>query len=155
MNPKNEAMPKAPIPLELPTISVALQDGLIPIEYLENAITVNFPVWPAAEPGYTYQLAFDGARVPPEKTILDTDTPGDVLDVHIPAALLSDGKHTVSYRIYSPNTGAEAFSDNISIQIDRTAPGTPDLGPLIFPAAIQDGLTSDELEAMDNVGTTA
>lgn len=151
MNPHDTITPKAPIPLDLPIISAALDGGLMPIEYLQSPITVNFPVWPAAEPGYTYQLVLDGERVPPEKAILESDKAGDVLSVEIPVELLTDGDHAVSYRIFSPNTQYEVFSDSTPLRIDRAAPGTPDLAPIIFPAEINDGLTSDELEAMNNV----
>lgn len=151
MNPKDIATPREPIPLDLATIPVALEGGLIPIEHLESPVVVNFPVWPAAEPRYTYQLVFDGERVGPEKDILETDKPGDVLTVEVPVELLTEGDHAVSYRIFSPNTQAEVFSDSTPMRIDRTAPGTPDLAPIIFPSDIQDGLTSDELEAMNNI----
>ena len=151
MSPQNDQSTKEPIPLDLPGIAVALEGGLIPIEHLAAPITVNFPVWPAAEAGYTYQLVFDGQRVPPEKTILDTDKPGDVLQVQIPVEMLSEGEHAVSYRIHSPNTLDEVYSDSVRIIVDKTAPGSPDLAPILFPADIQDGLTSDELEAMNNV----
>lgn len=151
MSPQNDQSTKEPIPLDLPSIAVALEGGLIPIEHLAAPITVNFPVWPAAEPGYTYQLVFDGQRVPPEKIILDTDKPGDVLHVQVPVEMLSEGEHAVSYRIHSPNTLDEVYSDSVPMIVDKTAPGSPDLAPILFPADIQDGLTSDELEAMNNV----
>lgn len=151
MTPDNNTTTKAPIPLEAPVIYVALENGLIPIEYLQRPVTVNFPVWPAAQPGYTYQLRFDGLPASAEKPIQETDKPGDVLQVEIPVHLLKEGSHSVSYRTYSPTTGVEDFSDSTTIQIDRTAPGAPELGPILFPPAIQEGLTSDELTAMHNV----
>lgn len=151
MNSENNATPREPIPLDLPTIPVALEGGLIPIEHLELPIVINFPVWPAAIPKYTYQLVFDGERVSDEKEILDTDKPGDVLSVEVPIDLLTEGEHAVSYRISNPLTGDEVFSDSIPMRIDKTAPGAPDLAPILFPSTIQDTLTSDELEALDNI----
>jgi hypothetical protein len=151
MTMDNDNTPKAPIPFDPPTVPVALESGLIPIEHYDSPIKVNFPVWPAAEAGYTYMLEFDGKLVPPEKSILETDKPGDVLELEIPVALLSEGFHTVAYRTYSPSTGVEDFSDSTPIQIDKTAPGSPQLGPILLPPEVQDGLTSDELEAMNNV----
>lgn len=151
MSPQNDKSTKEPIPLDLPGIAVALEGGLIPIEHLAAPVTVNFPVWPAAEAGYTYQLVFDGQRVAPEKIILNTDKPGDVLQVQVPVEMLSEGEHAVSYRIHSPNTLDEVYSDSVPMIVDKTAPGSPDLAPILFPADIQDGLTSDELEAMNNV----
>jgi hypothetical protein len=141
----------APIPLALPTIPAALAEGLIPNDALTTPITVNFPVWQAAEPQYTYQLVFDGERVLPEKEILPTDKPGDLLTVQIPVSLLSEGTHAVSYRVYSPFSDSEVFSGTTPIQIDRTAPGAPQLAPIIFPDVIQNGLTSAELEGLNNI----
>jgi len=141
----------APIPLALPTIPAALAEGLIPNDALTTPITVNFPVWQAAEPQYTYQLVFDGERVLPEKEILSTDKPGDLLTVQIPVSLLSEGTHAVSYRVYSPFSDSEVFSGTTPIQIDRTAPGAPQLAPIIFPDVIQNGLTSAELEGLNNI----
>ena len=151
MNTENNPTPREPIPLDLPVIPVALEGGLIPIEHLTSPIVVNFPVWPAAEPKYTYQLVLNGERVSDEKQILESEKPGDLLTVEVPVDLLTEGEHAVSYRVSSPITGAEAFSDSITMRIDKTAPGAPDLGPILFPSEVQDTLTSDELEAMNNV----
>lgn len=137
--------------LPAPTVPTALEGGLLPIESLVAPVVVNFPVWAAAEPHYTYQLVLDGERVPPEKVIQETDQPGNLLTVEIPVSLLTDGVRAVSYRVYSPFADSEVFSESTHIEIDRTAPGTPDLAPIIFPSEIQGGLTSDELAALDDV----
>lgn len=141
---------KAPIPLPAPIIPVALESGLLPIEHLVAPVVVTFPVWAAAEAHYTYQLVFDGQRVPPEKLIQETDQPGNLLTVEVPIEFLTEGVHAVSYRVYSPFADSEVFSESTPIEIDRTAPGAPDLAPVIFPPEIQDGLTSDELAAMNH-----
>jgi hypothetical protein len=141
---------KAPIPLELPTVPVAIDGGLLPIEYLTTPVKVSFPVWQAAEAGYTYQLVFDGNNVPPEKVILNADKPGDPLEVEVPVELLTEGAHRIAYRIFSPNTQYEVYSESIALLVDQTAPGAPQLGPIIFPDAIQNTLTSSELEDLGN-----
>lgn len=151
MNVQNTQPTRAPIPLQLPNIPVALDGGLVPIEQLTAPVKVNFPVWEAAETGYTYQLAFDGAKIPPEKIISNTDRPGDLLEVEIPVDLLAEGAHRVGYRIFSPNTQYEVYSDTVPLVIDRTAPGAPQLAPIIFPDVIQNGLTSAELEGLNNI----
>lgn len=151
MNAQNTLLPRAPIPLLLPNVPVALEGGLVPIEQLTAPVKVNFPVWEAAEAGYTYQLTFDGAKVPPQKTILNTDRPGDLLEVEIPVDLLVEGAYRVGYRIFSPNTQYEVYSDTVLLVIDRTAPGAPQLAPIIFPDVIQNGLTSAELEGLNNI----
>jgi len=141
----------APIPLEKPIVAVALEGGLIPTEYLDAPLIVVFPVWPAAEPEYTYQLVLNGQRIPPEKVISESEKPGQLLKVEIPLDLMTEGAHQVAYRAYSPFGDSEVYSDPVTIFIDQTAPGIPELGPILFPAEIQDGLTSSELEAMGNL----
>jgi len=151
MNIQEQNVAKALNSLPAPTVPMALEGGLMPIESLVAPVVVNFPVWAAAEPHYTYQLILDGQRVPPEKVIQETDKPGNTLTVEIPVSLLTDGVRAVSYRVYSPFADSEVFSESTLIEIDRTAPGAPDLAPIIFPSEIQGGLTSDELAALDNV----
>ncbi|MFY1667505.1 Ig-like domain-containing protein [Pseudomonas sp. Pseu.R1] len=141
----------APIPLALPTIPATLDNGLLPIEYVDMPVKVVFPVWQAAEAGYTYQLVFNGVRIMPEKTILETDTPGTPLHVDIPVELLNEGTHAVAYRVYSPLGDSENFSEPTQLLIDRTAPGTPELAAIGFPVEVQNGLTSAELESMNNI----
>lgn len=143
--------PRAPIPLALPQVPAAIDDGLIPIERLDSPLNVNFPVWAAAVPGHTYELVFDGNKIPPQKPIVGANKPGDILTVEVPVALLTEGTHQVSYRVYNPNTDFENFSGTTPIQIDRTAPGAPQLAPIIFPDVIQNGLTSAELEGLNNI----
>jgi hypothetical protein len=150
MKEQQPGHPNAPIALALPVVPAALTEGLIPNDALTAPIIVNFPVWDAAEPQYTYQLVFDGERVLPEKEILPTNKPGDSLAVEIPVLLLSEGTHLVSYRVYSPFSDSEVFSEAITIQIDQTAPGAPQLAPIIFPDTIQNTLTSSELEDLGN-----
>lgn len=150
MNAINNPSEKTPIPLELPTVPVAIDGGLLPIEYLTAPVKVSFPVWQAAEAGYTYQLVFDGNKVPPEKVILNTNKPGDPLEVVVPVELLTEGAHRIAYRIFSPNTQYEVYSESIALLVDQTAPGAPQLGPIIFPDTIQNTLTSSELEDLGN-----
>lgn len=140
----------APIPLELPQIPAAIDNGLIPIEHLDSPLGVNFPVWAAALPGHTYELVLDGVNIPPQKPITESHKPGDILSVEVPVALLTEGTHQVAYRVYSPNADYENFSGTTTIQIDQTAPGAPQLAPIIFPDAIQNTLTSSELEDLGN-----
>lgn len=140
-----------PLPLATPMIPATLDNGLLPTEHLGKPVDVVFPVWQAAEAGYTYQLVFDGERIKPEKAILDTDEPGTPLRVQIPVELLTEGTHAVAYRVYSPIADSEIFAEPTQLLIDLTAPGAPELAPILFPTEVQDGLTSTELEAMNNV----
>ncbi|RAU41608.1 hypothetical protein DBY65_026525 [Pseudomonas sp. RIT412] len=135
-----------------PDIKSAFHDndnfGLIPISALSSPLIVDFQVWEAAEPGYTYQLLWNNSRVGPEIEISDTDKPGDPLTLEVPLELLTEGLHSVGYRTYSPFADSENFSERFPVVIDRTAPGKPDLAIIHFPAEVQNGLTAAELTAL-------
>lgn len=136
--------------LKAPLIPIALDNGIIPIEFLTAPVAVEFEVWAAARPQFTYQLLLDGALVGSEKIITD-ELPGDLLTLEIPVDLLTEGLHDVGYRTKNPFSEITDDSFTTQIQIDRTAPGDPLIAPIIFPTSIQNGLTSAELEAMGNV----
>ncbi|NBB13379.1 hypothetical protein GVN17_27555 [Pseudomonas sp. SLFW] len=135
-----------------PDVAVAFHDedslGLIPVSELDTPLTVDLEVWPAAEPGYTYQIFWDGKRLGPEKVISATDKPGDPLTLNIPAEALIEGYHSLAYRTFSPRSESENFSDVFPIIIDRTAPGKPVLAPILFPVEVLNGLTAAELSGL-------
>ena len=137
--------------LEIPTVLAALENGVIPVDALDEPLAIELKVWPAAKPRYTYQLKWNGILVPPAKEILDTHTPGDLLSIEAPLALLTEGTHQVAYTIFSPFSVTYVDSLPATIVIDKSAPGSPQLAPIQFPDIIQDGLTSSELESLDNV----
>lgn len=124
---------------------------MIPIEALSEPLVIHLKVWPGAEPQYTYQLLWNGIPVPPQMEIVETHRPGDSLSLEAPLHLFEEGIHTVAYRIFSPFSEEHVDSQTTTIQIDRTAPGAPQLAPIIFPDLIQSGLTSSELEGLNNV----
>jgi hypothetical protein len=72
-----------PLPLPAPDVAVAFHDedslGLIPVSELNGPLRVDLKVWEAAEPGYIYQLHWDGNNLGPEKVIAATEKPGDSL----------------------------------------------------------------------------
>lgn len=135
--------------LDAPSVPSALNNGIIPIEHLTKPLLVELYVWTAARPQFTYQLLFDDMLIGPEKLIHD-EQPGELLTLEIPVALLSEGLHNVGYRTKNPFSELTDDSFTTLIEIDRTAPGNPLLAPIIFPVAIQNGLTSAELEALGN-----
>jgi hypothetical protein len=140
---------REPLPLKAPDIEVAFHDddnlGLIPVSELNAPLIVNLEVWDAAEPGYTYQLAWDGERYGPEKVIQEGEKPGDRLTLEIPVDLLTEGVHRLAYRTYSEVADFENYSDDFPVIIDRTAPGMPLLAAIQFPVEVQNGLTAAEL----------
>ncbi|MEE4636770.1 Ig-like domain-containing protein [Pseudomonas alliivorans] len=143
--------------LEAPNIPVALDNGVIPIAYLDKPLIVELKVWPGAMPGYTYQLYFDQTLIGPRKIILESHKPDDILTLEIPSGLLLEGHHAVAYEIENPVNMVTEQSLETGITIDRVRPGSPVLAPILFPKQVQDGLTSDELNGMGDVlsGTVA
>ncbi|MFJ4145350.1 hypothetical protein [Pseudomonas sp. NPDC089734] len=137
--------------LEKPEIPAALENGILPIEFLDKPVPVKLKVWAGARPGYTYQLLWNGMTAGPKKPILAGQQPGDELTLEIPVALLTEGLHKVAYETANPESQVMDRSPETSIEVDRTAPGNPQLGPIIFPAFVDDGLTSDELDTVNNV----
>ena len=137
--------------LEAPAVPVMLDDGIIPIEYLNDPLTLTFKVWTAARPGFTYQLLWNEQLIGPEKPVLPGELPGSPLELEIPERLLVEGVHQVAYQTKNPESLVTNQSQITLIRIDRTQPGAPQLAPIIFPPAIQDGLTSSELESMNDV----
>ncbi|MCK9732505.1 hypothetical protein [Pseudomonas syringae] len=138
--------------LAAPDIAVAFHDqdtpGLIPVAEASQTLTVDLVVWPAALPSYTYQLLFNSIATGPQKLILPSHAPGDPLHLEIPAELLLEGFHDVAYVVVNPINQVEQRSEIFRIQIDRTAPGAPELAAIQFPAEIQNGLTAAELDQL-------
>ncbi|HEY0288975.1 MAG TPA: Ig-like domain-containing protein [Pseudomonas sp.] len=141
-----------------PMIPVAFDNGLLPIDSLTEAVKVKLQVWPSAMTDFTYQLLFNNSPIGEKKQILDTDNPGDFLELAIPLEYLStEGQHSVAYQTCNNRSEVCNDSQTITITIDKTAPGAPQLAPIIFPNLIQNGLTLSELESLNNIlpGTIA
>ena len=136
--------------LAAPLIPSVLPGGLLPVECLDTPVSVQLAVWPAARPGFTYQLLWDGNKFGQIKTI-NNEPPGEILTLEIDPSLLLEGVHEVAYRVTNPISEVSNNSLSTPIKIDRSAPGDPLLAPILFPVSVQDGLTAAELEAMGNV----
>ena len=135
-----------------PTVAISLNnEGLLPIDALTSPVTVTFPAWDAIALDTSYQLLWDGNTIGDIKLVAEDDKPGDILTLEIPVDALIKGDHRLAYRLVNLENGVSSDSQTTPIQIDRTAPGNPLIAPIIFPTAIQNGLTSAELEDMGNV----
>lgn len=144
--------------LALLNISIALnQDGLLPVSALNTPIAVTFPAWEYVRVGITYQLLWNGQPTGPIKLVQPTDRPGDILTLEIPVDVLREGKHQIAYLLTNTANNTTSQSLPTPIEVDLSAPGTPLLGPILFPPIALDGLTGIELESMGNVlpGTIA
>ena len=132
------------IPLTPPIVSIAYaEDGLLKTTDLETPVPVQVMVWPAAEPGYYFQLTLDDEWVGDKRTITAADNAYDMITVHLSEHLLiENGTYQLGYVAVSPITGASMPSPRVSLKVDRTPPGAALLAPLIFPnASFGDRLT--------------
>ncbi|WP_122666610.1 Ig-like domain-containing protein [Pseudomonas viridiflava] len=135
-----------------PTVDISLNnEGLLPVSALTSPVTVTFPAWSAVVPNTSYRLLWDKTPIGVTKLINEDDQPGDILTLDIPVAALTDGKHSLAYRLVNLENSVQTDSQVSPVEIDRTAPGNPLLAPIILPPAIQNGLTSAELQALGNV----
>lgn len=148
----NRNFKSAEFQLDAPDIPAAFHDddtpGLLPIEILSAPVNVEFQVWAAARPGFTYQLVWDGDLKGSEFEINESHQPGDPLTLEIPLEYLTEGRHSVAYRTFNPVSFVANISDAFSIDIDKSAPGSPELAAVQFPREVEGGLTAAELAAL-------
>lgn len=146
--------PNKPRTLQPPFVPAAFHDedneGLLPVSALTQPVKLEFKVWDLAQTGNLYQVFWDGEVAGGVKTILDEDQPGDPLFLEIPVEKLTEGVHTLAYRTTNHSNGVTADSLDISIEVDLTPPGRPQLGPVKLPPEVDGGLTSAELTDLGN-----
>ncbi|HXR01098.1 MAG TPA: hypothetical protein VN798_11960 [Pseudomonas sp.] len=107
-------------------------DGLLTLEQLAQPVGMVFAAWQEAVPGHSYQLVLNGLLIG-EKKYIGNEKPGDPLTLEIPPSLLAvDGTHRVGYAAINEVGGQIAYSPDIPLIVDRTAPGGDLLAPLIF-----------------------
>lgn len=145
-----------PIVLIPPFVSVADQeDGLIKTVDLESDVIVEFPIWSEAQIGDRYQLRLNDFVVGAVE-VLETVPPiGTTLSLSIPVAdeLKQDGVYKLDYLVTGHPGGISKASHPLVIIVDRTPPGSHELGRIDFPSAAKDGLTAEELRDMGDILT--
>lgn len=134
--------------LKAPNVEVAFEDGLLPISALVSPVVIDLEVWDDALVADTYQLLWDNEPIGPAKPITEAHQPGDLLTLEIPVDELTEGHHRVAYQVKNPVNGSRFDSDFTPIEVDITAPGSPELAAISFPAVALDGLTLAELDEL-------
>jgi hypothetical protein len=141
--------------LVLPYVPLAFHDddnnGLLPVSALSQPVSVELKVWEGARANDTYQLLWNGKVLGEEKVVTDSDQAGDTLTLNIPISALLEGTYSLGYRTTNIENGVSDDSEFIRVEVDRTPPGRPQLGPVKFPIDVEDGLTSAELTALGDV----
>lgn len=141
-----------------PHVSVADPiDGLIKTIDLQTDIVVTFPIWPTPPlPNDRYQLFLNGKPVGEQGIFPDpVPEPDTELTLSIPVSdeLKEDGTYTLTYGAIPFPGGTIKFSQPLTLVVDRTAPGSHQLGYMDFPSEATDGLTAAELSEMGDVLT--
>lgn len=142
--------------LTVPTVSVADDiDGLIKIIDLDMDVVVEIVLWEGAESKDSYQLRLNGSFVGIRESFETVPPAGTVLQLSIPvdSELKEDGAYILDYAVIGFPGGTPAFSPSMTILVDRTPPGTHQLGYMDFPEQAKDGLTAEELRNMGDVLT--
>jgi len=158
---QNHAIRKAPQAVTKPKVTLAHEDGLLPLTALDADLEVTFPLWADPNINETYQLYWDGHAVGNPVDIIDDDleNPERDLTLYIPQVLLvekndpenpKNKQYELKYRIYDKISQGETFSFPTPIEVDTTKPGLPSHGPMDFPREVDDGLTSAELTELGN-----
>jgi len=146
--------PNKPRDLDAPFVPAAFHDedneGLLPVSALTQPVKLDFEVWDFAQTGHLYQIVWNGEVTGGIKTILAEEQPGDPLFLEIPVENLVEGVHTLAYRTVNHVNGITVDSPDISIEVDLTPPGRPQLGPVKLPPEVDGGLTSAELTELGN-----
>lgn len=130
----NDADLKYPIPLTPPHVPIAdPEDGLLKTVTLNSPVPVQVMVWPAAEPGYYFQLMLDGVTVGDKRIITAADSTFDMITVELDEHLLvDDGIYQLGYMASSPNTNSHVPSPPCPLKVDRSKPGAALVAPMIF-----------------------
>lgn len=137
-----------------PSVAIKINnEGLLPVSALNGPIEVTFPAWLNVMEGISYQLLWDDKLTGEVKLIEKGTQPGTILNANIPVDALTEGKHTIAYRLTNIENGTTSDSPSSPVEVDITQPGAPTLAPIILPRQTLNGLTSEELENMGDVLT--
>lgn len=142
-----------------PKVKMALPDidgglpNLLPLTALSADLRVDVPLWENPSPPGTWDrviLFWDGQQVDEKR--FETPIAVDDLFVHVPRGQLTEGQHTLHYRVIS---FLEQPTDSlpISVSIDTTRPYlVVDEGKLLFPAeVVASGVSARYLELNGDV----
>ncbi|EPN16222.1 hypothetical protein A259_15086, partial [Pseudomonas syringae pv. actinidiae ICMP 19070] len=137
-----------------PSVAIKINnEGLLPVSALTGPIEVTFAAWLNVMEGISYQLLWDDKLTGEVKLIEKGTEPGTILNANIPVDVLTEGKHTIAYRLTNIENGTTSDSPSSPVEVDITQPGAPTLAPIILPRETLNGLTSEELENMGDVLT--
>ncbi|MGY2235725.1 hypothetical protein ACW9ID_11940 [Pseudomonas gingeri] len=145
----------------VPDVPLAFTDGLLPVTALNAPLEVTFALPDDAELYYSYRLLWEGEYLPDDSwtsvTQEDLDNPTRHLRRQIPQEYLvekndpsnpTDKKYRLAYKFLNTVNNEETPSNDYLLEIDQTAPGLPNHGPMVFPREVEGGLTSAELTAL-------
>ncbi|MGH8418662.1 MAG: hypothetical protein ACRER8_15475 [Pseudomonas sp.] len=139
---------KRPLPLSLPIVSIAYPDGLLKSADLSSPIPVLVEMWEAAEPGYYFQLTLNGELVGDIRAFTETDKNGELFTVFLSEDLLAEhGNYRLGYMASSPYSDSHTPSPEVTLKVDRSAPGAALLAPMMLQTMQSASVSPDWFQA--------
>jgi hypothetical protein len=119
--------------LAKPNIPMAADDGLITVKDLEAGISVHIPVSADTNHNDSYELLIDGAPTGITYTLPAQLASGQKIALIIQSEYFpQDGYYAIGYRWTTHPGGFRADSNPAMVRIDRTAPGSALMAPIMF-----------------------
>ncbi len=133
-----------------PDIPGVFDDGLLPLELLDEKIIVQVSAWTKVRDNDSVRIIMDGQDTIfiGTTTISDADTQEFPVSVDVLSRVLTHGSHTIQY-IIDAESGSQALSHPLDIIVDREAP-TP-AGSARLPDSYNDIIRREDLDQGDGL----
>ena len=131
--------------LAKPDIKGLLEGGLLPVDLLNEKITVLIPAWPRVRDNDNVRVIMDekDAIFVGTTTVSDADEVEFPVSVNVLSHYFTHGSHTLQY-IVDAESGSQALSFPLSIVVDREAP-TPS-GSASLPDSYNNTIRREDLD---------
>lgn len=140
-------------PYNDPVIDRRLPDGTIPSDMLDKDIIVKVLAWQGADKQFDkVELMVDGVLTGIIEPIVE---PPDFTELTLtPALIPNERRYVIDYMTWQAiGNNAEPAEAPIPVIVDRTPPGSADLGAMSFAIEHLDGVTPGELDNNDELIT--
>jgi hypothetical protein len=139
----------------IPSVPHALEDGLIPVEFLDPSLTIHAPLVTAEGyltiAGDIFVAVLDGTPIT-DSTVTYKKGDKPYVELHIAKThidTIADGAHEISYRVEPLGFGQSIEMGTTKIYLDRTPAGGRRLGRMKFDRELEiDGISLSTLLAL-------
>ncbi len=139
-----------PVPMAEPIVEGRAEDGLIPVDYLNDMISIDIPAW-ARIRDEDYVFVFLNDKDTGAMVGVMIDYSEDVefpITLEAPARYFTQGRHQLNYVVESAS-GNSSLGTAIEIIIDREAPIPT--GPASLPEEYNNTITREDLDNNNGV----